>query len=638
MAKKYLDFDLRIWRSPEGYCANASSADRSATGPVSLASTFRDGELEAVLAQSCVLPRDIETATGSQVPRQVRELGRRLFAAVFRDGIRALWAASRELARRSGKGLRLRLILQENELWSWPWELLADPDGDLLITAPDISIVRYPEVPERVAALKVKSPIRVLVAVSDPQGTPRLGYAEELESLRSLLRVRKRRRRWKLELLEHATLSGLEQVLEKSFHILHFIGHGALDRITGEGVLLFETKDGRPDLVLGSDLAAILKGRSRIALVVLNTCEGGRAPRDDPFAGVAQSLIRGGIPSVVAMQSKVADEASIVFSRVVYKNLAQGASLDEAVYKGRRALIAERFGFEWANPVLYMRASDGHILHIKKPWGKLTAAAIILLLLTIGFVFKNRIRAWLVPAPSPVASDPGCPSPPGLDMPFARIDPGTFSMGSDRGPEAERPAHNIRITRPYCIGRFEVTQRQWQQMMGENPSRHRGDFWPVEGVSWTDTQKFLNRLNQLDPAGRYRLPTEAEWEFAAVSGGGSVERGKTSRYGNCLGWWEDGFVKTARIGVFEPNKRGVFDLYGNVSEWVDDWFGPYRDIGMIDPAGPDKGEEKVRRGGFFGNSAGNCTATHRASAKPGRRAEDTGLRVVRDVRGELPER
>jgi formylglycine-generating enzyme required for sulfatase activity len=219
-------------------------------------------------------------------------------------------------------------------------------------------------------------------------------------------------------------------------------------------------------------------------------------------------------------------------------------------------------------------------------------------------------------------------------MPFARIDPGTFSMGSDRGPEAERPAHDVQITRPYCIGKFEVTQRQWRQIMGENPGRHRGAFRPVEGVSWTDVQKFLGRLNQLDPAGHYRLPKEAEWEFAAVSGGGSVDPEKLSRYGNCLGWWGDGFVKTARIGVYEPNRRGVFDMYGNVSEWVSDWYGPYRDIRMIDPMGPNNGEKKIRRGGFFGNSAGNCTATHRASAKPGRRAEDTGFRVVRDVRNE----
>jgi formylglycine-generating enzyme required for sulfatase activity len=204
-------------------------------------------------------------------------------------------------------------------------------------------------------------------------------------------------------------------------------------------------------------------------------------------------------------------------------------------------------------------------------------------------------------------------------------------MGSARGSKEERPAHEVEISRPYCIGKFEVTQRQWRQVMGESPSHKQSDFLPVEGVAWTDIQQFLDGLNRRDPAGHYRLPTEAEWELAAVAGGGSVDPDKVSEYGNCLGWWDDGFSKTARVGTFKPNGRGIFDLFGNVSEWVSDWYGPYSAGKETDPRGATTGMEKVRRGGYFGNSPANCSATYRNKSKPDRRAEDTGFRVVREV-------
>jgi len=634
MAKEYLEFDLRIWKSPEGYGASASSPGRGGIGPVILAPPFRDGELEALPVQSGVIRRDLE-ATGSHAPQRMQDLGRRLFEAVFRAEIQTFWTMCREAARQSGKALRLRLTLLSPELWSWPWELLADPADDFLIASPDFSLVRYPEIPQPIPSLRVAPPIKVLVAMSDPKGCQRLDFEQELRALGSLLRVGESNR-WELELLEHASLSGLKRKLAQGFHILHFIGHGAFDRSQEEGALLFEKGGGELDPVSGRDLARILRRQSRLTLVVLNTCEGGRAPRGDPFAGVAQSLIRGGIPAVVAMQFKVADEASIIFSRALYEILAKASSLDEAVSEGRHALLAERLGCEWANPVLYMRSSDGRIFDIKPPWAQwLAITALLLMVLTVELAVWNDIQYSLFPGPTAIASDPGCPSPPGLEMSFAKISPGRFSMGSARGPEAERPAHEVEITHAYCIGRFEVTQWQWKQVMGENPSRHHHDFRPVEGVSWSDVQQFLSRLNQGDPVSRYRLPTEAEWEFAAVTGGGSPEPEEVSQYGNCLGW-HDIFHKTARIGSFKPNSGGVFDLYGNVSEWVSDWYGPYPTGQVIDPLGPLMGTEKVRRGGFFGNSAENCTASYRARSKPGRRTEDTGFRVVRDVEGKSP--
>src|SRR6185295_18872854 len=378
MAKKYLDFDLRIWRSPEGYGANASSQSLGGTGPVSLPPPFRAGDLEALLVSNGVVRRDLDVG-GIPVAQEVLDLGRRLFEAVFTAGIQTFWATCREVARQSNLAIRLRLILLAPELWNWPWELLADPEGDLLIASPYFSLVRYPEIPQPVPSLRVVPPVRVLVAASNPRGCQQLDLEQELGALESQLKS-DNPRHWELELLEHASLSGLRKRLARGFHILHFIGHGAFDRDRQEGALLFETKDGTLDLVSGHDLAQILRKESRLALVVLNACESGRAPNVDPFSGVAQSLLRGGIPAVVAMQFKVADEASVAFSRALYENLASASSLDEAVYEGRLALLSERLDFEWANPVLYMRSSDGQILAVQPPLARRFAIGVGLLL------------------------------------------------------------------------------------------------------------------------------------------------------------------------------------------------------------------------------------------------------------------
>ena len=229
-----------------------------------------------------------------------------------------------------------------------------------------------------------------------------------------------------------------------------------------------------------------------------------------------------------------------------------------------------------------------------------------------------------------------CPPAADLTSRFMRLGPGTFLMGSLHGGAAdERPAHYVTLS-PFCLSAFEVTQEQWQTVMGEeaNQSSRRGKDLPVENVSWNDAQAFLSHLNALAGRERYRLPTEAEWEYAARAGSASIysfgdDSGELYRYGNCKSEaHDDGFDRTAPVGTFAPNRWGLYDLYGNVSEWVDDAYGHYGAGPLRDPH-VRAGSLRVRRGGSWKIVAGNCRSAFRNKSLPSYRSPDVGFRVVR---------
>ena len=165
----------------------------------------------------------------------------------------------------------------------------------------------------------------------------------------------------------------------------------------------------------------------------------------------------------------------------------------------------------------------------------------------------------------------------GLGMKFILVPAGSFTMGSNLGFEPERPAHRVTLSRPYYLQSTEVTQAMWKRVMGVNPSRHKGDDLPVENVSWDEVLDFIRRLNSRDGNARYRLPTEAEWEYAARAGGnGQYCFGHNESLLGQYAWY--GAVSGGRshkVGAKKPNDWGFFDMHGNVWEWVQDRFGPY---------------------------------------------------------------
>ena len=210
---------------------------------------------------------------------------------------------------------------------------------------------------------------------------------------------------------------------------------------------------------------------------------------------------------------------------------------------------------------------------------------------------------------------------------------GTFTMGatSEQGSDAydrEKPAHSVTLS-GYYIGKYEVTQELWKAVMGSNPSYYKGDNLPVEQVSWNDVQEFLRKLNAMTGK-RYRLPTEAEWEFAAR--GGNSSRGYKYSGSNSLGsvaWYTDNSGnRTHAVGTKSPNELGIYDMSGNVWEWCQDWYGSYSSSSQRNPQGPNSGSHRVRRGGSWFTDARCCRVSYRSHITPDSRNRNLGFRLA----------
>jgi sulfatase modifying factor 1 len=231
-----------------------------------------------------------------------------------------------------------------------------------------------------------------------------------------------------------------------------------------------------------------------------------------------------------------------------------------------------------------------------------------------------------------------------IGMKFVLIPDGTFTMGSPSNePERERDEklHRVTISEPFFMQTTEVTQGQWREVMGNNPSFFKacGDDCPVETVSWNDVRDFIRNLNQKEGTDKYRLPTEAEWEYACRAGTGTP-----FYFGNCLSTDQanyDGMFpipgcprgefrrRTLPVGSFQPNAWGLYDMHGNVAEWCNDWSGGYPSGHITDPTGPSSGQYPVLRGGSWGYSAANTRSAYRYGYFPDGRGLSNGFRVAR---------
>lgn len=235
----------------------------------------------------------------------------------------------------------------------------------------------------------------------------------------------------------------------------------------------------------------------------------------------------------------------------------------------------------------------------------------------------------------------------GVTMELVWIPAGEFNMGGDDGYVNEKPVHPVKITKGYWMGRFEVTQAQWELIMNSQPSYFAGEKRPVEQVSWHDCQKFIELLNGMVDGGGFRLPTEAEWEYACRAGTTNhfsfgVQDDELYRFGNyCdvsntdnLPWWDqnrnDGNDGSAVVGSFKPNPWGLFDMHGNVWEWCQDWFGEsyYTESMLENPKGPATGLMRALRGGSWYYKADLCRSSVRSSCIPVMRSCNIGFRVV----------
>jgi formylglycine-generating enzyme required for sulfatase activity len=220
------------------------------------------------------------------------------------------------------------------------------------------------------------------------------------------------------------------------------------------------------------------------------------------------------------------------------------------------------------------------------------------------------------------------------DLTMVSVEGGTFTMGCtpEQGVDCdsdERPAHSVTVS-DFYIGKFEVTQRLWTRIMDNNPSGFKGDDLPVENVSWNDIQEFIKKLNE-QTGKKYRLPTEAEWEYAA-RGGNKSNGYKYSGSSNIddVAWYSgNGSNKTNEVGTKSPNELGVYDMTGNVLEWVNDWGdGMYTTEAKTNPQGPSSGSERMVRGGSWRYNANKCRITCRLSGNSDLRINFLGFRLA----------
>jgi formylglycine-generating enzyme required for sulfatase activity len=221
-----------------------------------------------------------------------------------------------------------------------------------------------------------------------------------------------------------------------------------------------------------------------------------------------------------------------------------------------------------------------------------------------------------------------------IGMEFILIPAGSFTMGADKNFEDadddEMPQHRVTIGKPFYLGKYEVTQAQWTVVMGNNPSKFKGRDNPVEEVSWEDAQAFIKRLNQKEGHNRYRLPTEAEWEYAARAGTtGAYSFGDDANSLGRYAWYLDNSgKKTHPVGRKEANAWGLCDMHGNVREWVLDWFDDYSSAGTPDPGEPSPGGSRVYRGGGWKDCARLCRAASRSWGVPDACRGDLGFRLA----------
>jgi len=362
----YLDFDLLFENLGEEYEARvlASPAGQAISrftlpfGPV---------EIENLLLRVGRARRRVRRLESPEM-EAARIFGSRLFTAVFNGEVLSCLRGSQAENARQGSGLRLRLRLSATpELGNLPWEFLYDPTrGQFLSLSTETPVIRYLELAQQIPPLPLHPPLQVLVMISSPQDYPQLDVEKEWARLNEALADLVARGLVALTCLDKATLGELQRLLRRGgYHIFHFIGHGAFDERSQDGVLLTEDEQGRGRLVSGFDLGTLLHDHRSLRLAVLNACEGARSSLNDPFAGSAQSLVQKGLPAVVAMQFEISDEAAITLAHELYGALADGFPADAALAEARKAVFAQDNDVEWATPVLYTRVPDTHVFQVE---------------------------------------------------------------------------------------------------------------------------------------------------------------------------------------------------------------------------------------------------------------------------------
>jgi hypothetical protein len=360
MSRDYLDFDVAVTPEGQGYAAHVlASPAGDASAPFTLPFSATD------LAQFMIAVGPPRVSSRRLVPAEarvvdVKEYGRRLGDALLSGDVGKSFRASLIAAQAGGRDLRLRLRLDAvPDLDPVPWEYLYDSTlGRFLTLSQETPVVRLLDSLERPPVVQVEAPLRVLVMISSPSDMPELAVERERQLLVATTGDLVASGRLTITVLEDATLTGLQRALLDDFHVFHFIGHGGFDQEAQEGVLVLERDDGTAHRVSGARLGTLLHDARTMQLAVLNACEGARTSGRDAFSGVAQALVRQGLPAVVAMQTEISDRAALVFSHEFYYFLTRGLGIDAAICEVRKSMAVSDEASEWGTAVLLRSGAD----------------------------------------------------------------------------------------------------------------------------------------------------------------------------------------------------------------------------------------------------------------------------------------
>jgi len=365
--RSYKDFDLLIEQVGDRYRSRVINSP-AGQASVEFDSLFSPLELENFVLRMGRPQRGMRRIDSTEM-ESIKTFGTRLFRTVFSEDVYACYLRSMDHVLSQNKGLRIRLRINVPEFHDLPWEFLYNPQFDqFLALSKDTPIIRYIELPYTIQALPVKTPMKILVMISSPDGYPPLDVEEEWKRLNKALQPLIDRDMVILEKLENPTLSALQQHLRRDrVHIFHYIGHGKYFERQQDGMLLLEDENHRGSPTSGQHLGAILHDHHTLRLVVLNACEGARTSTEDPYTGVAQTLVRQGIPAVMAMQFEIFENAAITLAQEFYSAIADGYPVDAALSEARKAIFATNNDVEWGTPVLFMRIPNGVLFRPETP-------------------------------------------------------------------------------------------------------------------------------------------------------------------------------------------------------------------------------------------------------------------------------
>ena len=292
---------------------------------------------------------------------------------------------------------------------------------------------------------------------------------------------------------------------------------------------------------------------------------------------------------------------------------------------GQHSYIVACNGYESEEGTVKLKASAPSNLQIT-----LTKEAMA----TQNTVSQPAVAQQHVVQPTVTSSDNiSIPVKDGVSIDMVRVEAGTFTMGATPEMEDpfgwEKPTHQVTLTNDYYIGKYEVTQALWKAVMGKKPSTFKGDNLPVYNVSWNNCQEFINKLNKITGK-KFRLPTEAEWEYAAR--GGKKSQGYQYSGSNNISdvaWYEDNSGNNPQdVGSKQANELGIYDMSGNVWEWCQDRYGKYSSSSQTNPTGANSGAGRLYRGGSWAGYAWDCRSSYRNYYSPGSRYNHLGLRLV----------